>query len=67
MDECKALVEGLRITALVYTDGFDYNSVTVEYIDFQPIGFALVQELNVVSINFFLMYFKAGTLTIVYR
>jgi hypothetical protein len=30
----------------------------VEYVDFQPIGFALAQELNVVSINFFLMYFK---------
>mmetsp|Transcript_18756 Transcript_18756/g.46699 ORF Transcript_18756/g.46699 Transcript_18756/m.46699 type:complete len:1062 (+) Transcript_18756:270-3455(+) len=52
------VVVGLRVGALIYTDGFDYNSVTVEYVDFQPIGFALVQELNVVSINFFLMYFK---------
>jgi|AntAceMinimDraft_12_1070368.scaffolds.fasta_scaffold135505_1 hypothetical protein len=52
------VVIGLRVGSLVYTAGFDYNAVTVQYIDFQPIGFALSQELNVVAINFFLMYFK---------
>lgn len=52
------VVISLRVGSFVYTDAFDYNSVTVEYIDFMPIGVAIVSELNVLAINFFLMYFK---------
>lgn len=48
----------LRAASLLYVDDFDFDSLTVEYIDFAPIGFLAIQELNVSAINFFLIYFK---------
>mmetsp|Transcript_18173 Transcript_18173/g.61824 ORF Transcript_18173/g.61824 Transcript_18173/m.61824 type:complete len:1064 (+) Transcript_18173:206-3397(+) len=52
------IVIALRLGSLVYIESFEFDSVTTEYIDFLPIGFAAIQELNVSAINFFLMYFK---------
>ena len=40
------------------SDNDDYSPTSIEYIDFPPLGYYSNQELNVSSINFFLIYFK---------
>ena len=53
------VVFAIRITMLKRIDDFDsYEATTFEYIDFPPMGYYATQELNVSSINFFLIYFK---------
>jgi len=48
----------MRVSSVMYINSFDYDSVTTEYVDFMPLGFAAIAELNISSLNFFLIYFK---------
>ena len=53
------VVFGIRLTMLKrVSDNDDYAATSIEYIDFAPLGYYSNQELNVSSINFFLIYFK---------
>jgi len=49
---------GLRAASVAIINNFDYDSLTVQYVDFYPIGYITTQELNVFAVNFFLIYFK---------
>eukprot|EP00232_Nephroselmis_pyriformis_P001496 CAMPEP_0182913856 /NCGR_PEP_ID=MMETSP0034_2-20130328/38248_1 /TAXON_ID=156128 /ORGANISM="Nephroselmis pyriformis, Strain CCMP717" /LENGTH=1001 /DNA_ID=CAMNT_0025050585 /DNA_START=146 /DNA_END=3151 /DNA_ORIENTATION=+ len=51
-------VIGLRIASVLRIQGFDFESVTIDYVDFPVLGVFASQELNISSLNFFLMYFK---------
>jgi len=51
-------VIGLRIVSLTRLDAFTFSSTSVQYIDFPTIGATANNELNIISLNFFLIYFK---------
>ena len=48
----------LRVIALDALMSFTFNSTSVYYIDFPPLGAFATSEINIASINFFLIYFK---------
>eukprot|EP00898_Chlorokybus_atmophyticus_P001011 jgi/Chlat1/1910/Chrsp149S02222 len=52
------VVIGLRVSALVKLNNFDYDNDTIEYIDFPSVAYYATQELNASALNFFLVYFK---------
>mmetsp|Transcript_18147 Transcript_18147/g.59274 ORF Transcript_18147/g.59274 Transcript_18147/m.59274 type:complete len:1019 (-) Transcript_18147:50-3106(-) len=49
---------GLRVVVLLYVSGFEFDSLSTEYLDFPFIAFASSQELNAAAFNFFIMYCK---------
>lgn len=51
-------VIGLKLSSYLIISRFDFEALNIHYIDFPPIGFFAVSELNVSAINFFLLYFK---------
>ena len=51
-------VIGLKLSSYLIISRFDFKALNLHYIDFPPIGFFAVSELNVSAINFFLLYFK---------
>lgn len=48
----------LRTLGLLLISKFDFDSITVEYVDFPPLAVIATAELNIGAFNFFLMYFK---------
>ena len=51
-------VIGLKLSTYLILSRFDFEALNINYIDFPPIGWFAVSELNVSAINFFLLYFK---------
>ena len=52
------MVIALRIGSQMILDSTDLDAGTINYVDFVPIGVIAIQELDVSSLNFFLMYFS---------
>lgn len=52
------IVIGLKLSSYLIMNRFDFEALTVTYIDFPPLGYFATQELNVAAVNFFLLYFK---------
>ena len=50
------VVLALRVGSLMILNAFDFDGATVQYVDFPPIAEFATQELNVSSLNYFLMY-----------
>ena len=50
------VVLALRVGSLLILNAFDFDGATVQYVDFPPIAEFATQELNVSSLNYFLMY-----------
>jgi len=48
----------LRIVTLAKLNGFTFNSTSVFYVDFPPLGYFARMEVNVSAVNFFIIYFK---------
>ncbi|UPR03093.1 polycystin cation channel protein [Chloropicon primus] len=51
-------VIGLKLSTYLILSRFDFEALNINYIDFPPIGWFAVSELNVSAVNFFLLYFK---------
>lgn len=49
-----------RIVTLATLSSFTFNSTSVDYIDFPPLGALSISEVDISAVNFFLIYFKVS-------